>query len=1283
MSRLEHPYIVPLYDYWRQPGGAFLVMRWLRGGTLGDRLAEGQMSMEEMSDLVSKIGSALAYAHRRGVVHGDLKPSNILYDDEAVPYLTDFGIARRFESGPNPVVEEVAEFASLVTRCLPETSTASEILDRALSDRAFNDMVSFLAAWESATTGTDFEAARSRFTETRNPYKGLAAFGENDAADFHGRGDVVEDLVGMIAESKFLAVAGPSGIGKSSVVRAGLIPALRSGAAPGSDLWLITDMLPGAQPFRELERALGRVAVRVPNDLREGLVEENPAVVSQIAAALPTGSELLLVVDQFEELFTMTPPNTTARFLELLTKAVENDLARVIITVRADYLDHPLRYSGFVPMLRTGIVTVGSPTKSELSEIVTEPAAGVGVQIEPSLVESLVDDVHDRPGALPLLQHALTELFEERTSDVLGVADYERAGGVTGTLARRAEAIYEELDSDERSKAKQVFLRLVTLADESTATRKRLRISEMEHLDASDVIDAFARRRLLVFDRDPTVRTPTVEVAHESLFTNWPRLAGWIEDLQQDLVLRRRLDESIHEWVSNDRAESYLLTGGRLAQHQDWTAETELKLTDSESEYLTQSDEWDSKQVNRRRRIRNAVLAGFALVAVIASLFAFSARQNSELARSRELAASAIAVLDEDPELSVLLALEASTLADQPISATSALHEAMAAYRKTLAWQWPADEPAFVAQNDLSSDGSKMVITPFQGTGFKVIDAASGEEVWSWEVPVSPPSGYEINGVFINGGSEIAVGLGRLPEESPEDFPAEAESWLGVVVFDAESGEIVRQLQTGDWGVPRFGHFIGRNDNSAVVEFGTEPWPESGFDQYGPPHLLDLNTLESKQLLAEPIDGWSALSDDGRLYAYWASLSEAKIIDTETLVEVASISAPNASGGILDFSPNGNRLLAGSVERWVFDTATGEPMVDVSLGARGGLHQAWFTPDGRFIYEARSDGSIRFVDSATGLEADRFFLASGAVGQVAMTADSSVISANNIGRQVFVFENRTVGPAELGNVVLCEFPQLTLSVEVSASAGAAHVLCGQDTILQPRTVLFDPDELSVTQEIPNQGGLEAAVSSGGSSVLVQNGNPDGSLEGLVLRDPITGEIQQQLEGMCMWEEGRENLTAGDCVLLPDLPFADFVEDLAFSPDDSIVMMASQYHPYAIVWDTGTGEVIAVVGDPDPSFHSTPTTDTRGSGFQPIRRTCLCRLWATRSFPLGFRHIRLDAHGEIHRPRRRGGHRTRLVDGGLTRRAMARGYGSGSTGRGADRHHGRGDVGARAIHPRSS
>ena len=544
--------------------------------------------------IADDVTQALAAAHRQGVVHGDVTPANIMFDNDGNAYLTDFTVgvavissasdgryrAPELSAGTAPDNRaDVYALGVVLSELLGDTDdTLTRVLGRATHDDAaarHADADELLADLRAAVVGSTTKVAAAPTLVPRNPYKGLRPFSEADAADFFGREATVAHLLSRLREqgpgARFLVIVGPSGSGKSSVARAGLVPALRADALPGSKRWFIVELVPGERPFDTLATALRAVAAGVPDDLARRL-RDSDDLHAVATGLLADDGELVVLIDQFEELFTRTDADTREAFASAIVDAVTapDSRMRVVVTLRADFYDRPLEHRALAQLVRTRTEVIVPLAPDELERAMSGPAELVGVQIEPALVAQIVADVADQPGALPLLQFALTELFDQRTDATLTAAAYRRIGGVAGALGRRAEAVYGGLSEDAQQAARQAFLRLVTPGEGVDDTRRRAAAAEL-HAVAPDsvpgVLDAFGGARLLAFDRDTTTRDPTVEIAHEALLREWRRLAGWIDAAREDLHTHRRLQAAAAEWLAADRDPSYLTAGSRLDQY--------------------------------------------------------------------------------------------------------------------------------------------------------------------------------------------------------------------------------------------------------------------------------------------------------------------------------------------------------------------------------------------------------------------------------------------------------------------------------------------------------------------------------------------------------------------------------------------------------------------------------------------------------------------------------------------------------------------------------------------
>jgi basic membrane lipoprotein Med (substrate-binding protein (PBP1-ABC) superfamily)/DNA-binding SARP family transcriptional activator len=433
------------------------------------------------------------------------------------------------------------------------------------------------------------EHPAGRVAEVRNPYKGLRPFTEEDAADFFGRDELVQRLVAMLADGvRLISLVGPSGSGKSSVVAAGLVPRLRAGDAPESAGWRVGRMTPGPNPLRELQAILDRAPSSEPGG---------------------DTTTTLLVIDQLEQTFAAAEDAARNQFLATLADAVASpeDRLRVIVTLRADYYDRPLLHPEFAAVFTSSVVNVVPMPARELEEAIVEPARRAGVEVEPALLAELIGDTANRPGSLPLLQYALTELFDQRSGPMLTRASYASLGGLRGLLTRRAESLYQGLDPEAQQAAMQLFLRLVHPGEGVLEARRRPFLRELTDLGIdpvvlSAVLTTFGRHRLLTFDRDAASEQATVEVAHEALLVEWDRLAGWIDRHRAALRRHAALAAAAEEWELSGRDPDYLLTGSRLREFEAWRKGGALRLSGRERAFLDAA-------IERRRAAEKAEAA--------------------------------------------------------------------------------------------------------------------------------------------------------------------------------------------------------------------------------------------------------------------------------------------------------------------------------------------------------------------------------------------------------------------------------------------------------------------------------------------------------------------------------------------------------------------------------------------------------------------------------------------------------------------------------------------------
>jgi WD40 repeat protein/DNA-binding SARP family transcriptional activator len=468
------------------------------------------------------------------------------------------------------------------------------------------------------------------------PFKGLAAFEITDADYFFGRERLVAELVAKLVGAPLVGVVGPSGSGKSSLVRAGLMPALAAGVLPGSDAWPQLLLRPGEHPLGELRRAQAEL------DAREHAV---------------------LVVDQFEEAFTACRDEDERHaFIDALARlgSEREGWGVVVPVIRADFYGRCADYPALARLLGANHVLVGPMRRDELRRAIELPARCAGLLVDPELVDALIADTQDEPGGLPLLSTSLLELWQARDGRRLRLATYEQAGGVHGAVARLAEGTYQRLDDRQQRIARAIMLRLAGEGEGEAVVRARVALDEFEQ-EARPVLAELTDGRLL------TVGEGEVEVAHEALLREWPRLRRWLEEDAQGRRLHRHLRAAAREWQGGGRDPGELYRGARLASALDWACGHDPELTAAERSFLDASQR-AAERSHRRLRMMLAGVACLLVLAVIATLVALDERGN---ARARETTADAQrlgaqALVEDDLDRSLLLARQGVALHDSP-----------------------------------------------------------------------------------------------------------------------------------------------------------------------------------------------------------------------------------------------------------------------------------------------------------------------------------------------------------------------------------------------------------------------------------------------------------------------------------------------------------------------------------------------------------------------------------------------------------------------------------------
>ncbi len=489
------------------------------------------------------------------------------------------------------------------------------------------------------------------------PYRGLLSFRASDSDMFFGREGVLAELLERLAPQRLLALVGPSGSGKSSLLCAGVTAAVQAGKVPcARAARLIT---PGPEPPLELE-----------------------------------GEDTeLLIIDQFEELYTQcTDPLRRAAFIDALLSR----RGPVAIGVRADFYGEISSNPRLARAVSANHVLLGAMGEEELRCAIEEPARLAGLELAPGLVDLVLRDAAGQPGALPLISHALRATWERRDGRTLSVEAYRSTGGVSSAIAQTAETIGQQMPEEQRALLRGIFLRLAELGDGVEDTRRRVRSDDLVPHGGSPrevraLLEQLAEARLVTLDEG------TVELAHEVLIRRWPRLRRWLEEDREGIRLYRRLCDAARSWDAAGREPGDLYRGGRLEAALEWSRTNSALLNETEKDFLDSSAQESANAIRRRqianRRLRRSLAAAAALLVVALALLAFALVSRHDAvgaeasARSQALATESRAQIARDPQLALLLARAALTSAATP-QAELAASEALDA--NTLRAQLPS-----------------------------------------------------------------------------------------------------------------------------------------------------------------------------------------------------------------------------------------------------------------------------------------------------------------------------------------------------------------------------------------------------------------------------------------------------------------------------------------------------------------------------------------------------------------------------------------------------------------
>ncbi|MEU9473952.1 helix-turn-helix domain-containing protein [Streptomyces avermitilis] len=810
------------------------------------------------------------------------------------------------------------------------------------------DLAEWEARWKEAVEESAGDGSRDD-DESLTPYRGLARFETGDSGLFFGREQLTADLVDMLRRRRFAAVFGPSGSGKSSLLRAGLIPALQQAQEPDLRLAAIRILTPGERP------AHSHAPLLTPAIPRDGSLHGS------------TAAETFVIVDQFEEVFTLCHDAAErARFIDLLLTARQPESRlRVLLAVRGDFYDRCAEHRDLADALRDANLLAGAMSPTELRDAVVKPATAAGLTVERTLTARLVKEVADVPGGLPLLSHALLETWRRRRGKTLTMAGYEAAGCLDGAITKTAEKVYGRFTEDQAAAARRVLLRLVAPGDGTPDTRRPVERAELPGTgrdDTTAVVEALAGARLLTLDGD------MVEIAHEALITAWPRLREWIEEDRERLRVHRNLTEAAHTWQELGREEGALCRGSRLAAAQEHFGSAPREdLNDLEHAFLDASRNHEQKGRRRYRLVLTAVTTALCLALVAAGLAVRqwqSAVTAQHLAQSRQLAAQSGALLDSEPDLASLLAVHAYR-ASPTREAAAALYAAAALplRERLTGGTKPVDSIA------LSPDGHTVAANSRDGKvriwslpGGRLRHTFAGYD--SGEVAAFSPDGRTLAVASVRGadgmiglldpvtGKELRTitvpdGSVRGMAFSPDGRTVAASSPAAVRVWDVATGRLRHSLTS----------------DPEAVAFGPDGRTVAAADRNGRVQLWDLSTGRTRTAHDSQSKGASvAFSPDGRTYADVRTDGSVQLLETATGIVRRTIRDGPIGWNKVVFAPDGRTLaipVRGDTVR-LWNTASGTAQATVAAGHHGrGALKVALSADGRTLVTGNLDPTVR------------------------------------------------------------------------------------------------------------------------------------------------------------------------------------------------------------------------------------------------------------------------------------------------------------------------------------
>lgn len=1034
------------------------------------------------------------------------------------------------------------------------------------------------------------------------PYRGLLAFEEAHGEFFFGRDADIARVLGQLERERFVAVVGPSGCGKSSLVLGGVLPHLKRSdgiLGPGVRSWKLR---PGDRPLRALSDTLaareasGEQRLSLSDSLYKRFLERPDGLrtaLSTLTADSP--GPCVLVVDQFEELFTHAQKEAEqgeiSAFIANLHDAALRGSAplRILITLRADFFGRCLDLPLLPELLQGRDVLLGRLDDEALHDVILRPAQKVGASLEKGLIATILKDFSREPGALPLLEDTLDQLWRARRGEWLTLEAYKESGGIDQALQVRAQACYDALQPEEQEVARRLLVRLASLGEGREDTRRRVPLTEL-HFDGipdtrvEHVLRALsgAKARLIVVSRG------TVEVAHEVLIRAWPTLRKWLDEDRREVRIERRLLVAATEWHEKGRHADYLYSGARLLEAEELFKTKPKLLIQLEREFLDASiqlrdqHERDKEEQARReleaarklaaetenrrkleaesalqarnsaRQLRSLVVGLLGAIGALLAVFSILYKQ-SQASRSRELVLTARQNVREDPQRSLLLLQEAQRLA--PVDD---LAEILDIWSKEPCELVLRGHRGWVFDTAISPDGTRL-LTSSEDDVARLWEASSGKPLATFDgVSVAfSPDGKQI----LTGSRESEGSLAQLWEASSgrELFTLHGHtSTVWSVSFSQDGSKALTASMDGTarlWEaasgkalVTLKGHSVGKRLFARFSPDGKRVLTLSGD---GTSRLWDAATGNQLFIFQSHPEllGAAGFSPDGSRLLTASDDGTLRLWETPSGRQLVTFQGHSGIVHLSIFSPDGKRVLTSSMDGTtrLWDASSGKQL-DLLRGYTGGVIQAEFRPDGIRILTGTTDGTVRLWDASSGRLLITLEGHSNVVNSARFSPDGSRIltgSEDGTARLWNVYPGKPL--AELKGDSSDDAPSLRPLRKAEFSPDGARVL-----------ISLNEDTTALTEA--STGRLLATLQGRFRSMQQTAFSPDGAR---VLTSSRNGLVHS-------W-----SVSSGEHVLTFQAHTGG-VEKVEFSPDGTRILTASR-EGVAGLWEGSSGRPISSLG----------------------------------------------------------------------------------------------------------